>query len=161
MPHTEHAEDCQLCKDTVQYYNTKGDAMDKKEDAVPNYKVGDRVRVTYDTMVMDANFYSSYGIRVKTPVSIVRETEGDRPANAYLTIPLQFLTPLGPESDPVGTTRVKHGNDFKVAVKRKRNPFELGTRCDWAIVAAADTTQLSLYLNDYLVKDWDVLGRTS
>lgn len=158
MPHTEPPEDCQLCKNAVQYYNTKGDAVDKKEDAVPIYKVGDRVRVTYDTMVLDANFYSSYGIRVKTPVSIVRETEGDRLANAYLTVPLKYLTPLGPESDPVGTARVKRGKDFAVAVKRKQNPFETGARCDWAIVASADPTQLSLYLNDYLVKDWDVLG---
>lgn len=120
------------------------------------YKMGDRVRVTYDTVVVvDANFPISYGVRVVTPVSVMRGDWDDQIPTATVTVPLQYLTRLGPESDPVGTTRIRHGKEFAVAVRR---PGREGTTCDWRIVAAKDQTQVGLFLNNYLVKDWDVLG---
>lgn len=134
--------------------------IDGKEGAPVSkntYQMGDRVRVTYDTVVVDANFPESYGVRVKTPVSVAREAEdaknGMQAPTATLTVPVQYLTRLGPESDPVGTTRVRPGKDFMVVTKVQDNVGR-----PWRVVASAHPSQIGMGRADDEVTDWDVLG---
>lgn len=141
----------------VNAYNVFG----KEESMSQNFKAGDRVRVTYDTVVTKSSGWSIGYVEVVSAIQIPVYSQGDnkwKTAQPTSLIPLENLTKLGPEADPTQTTRVKQGKEFLVAVKKPSyDPFQH----PWVIVASYDGGRLGERFSNAQVKDWDVLGKDS
>jgi hypothetical protein len=149
-------------KFTQYYINTS--VSNIGESVSQSFKAGDRVRVTYDTVVTTGvvGQYCSTTpyVGVQAPLVVDRNERGDK--NEVMTtstlVPVRFLTKLGPEADPTQTARAKQGKEFLVAVKKPSyDPFQH----PWVIVASYDGGRLGERFSNAQVKDWDVLGKDS
>lgn len=129
------------------------------ESVSQNFKAGDRVRVTYDTVVTKSSDWSIGYVEVVSAIQIPVYSQGDKRKTAQPTslIPLENLTKLGPESDPIKTVRVKQGKEFLVAVKKPS--YDSFQPSSWVLVASYDGYRLGERFSNAQVKDWDVLGR--
>lgn len=131
----------------------------KEESVNQEFKKGDRVRVTYDTVITKPQDWATNHVEVISAIQTQVNSEGGKWETVQPTslIPLGNLTKLGPESDPTGATRVRSGKDFVVAVKRDNlvafEPFP------WSVVAAWSAQLRGQLLSNDAVKDWDVLGQ--
>lgn len=157
MNHTDPASTCEGCKKVRDYMVSRGMTVAKEEDTVSddNYKVGDRVRVTYDTEVTRVDASDPDRLGVKSPLAVYRDQVGDsgwvvQPA---ITVTAQYLTRLGPAADPVGTVRVRRGKDYAVAQK-----WAGDTVTQRWYVLASKWPASDGGLDDEAVADWDVLG---